>query len=204
MRQQAGEQHRHDRRQEHVLGQAAGEAAERQQQSAEQEHADVGREDGAEGDVRAEVRTVFEQVQHQHTRQPQDREERSRGEPLAEHDLDVAHRRRHQRLDRARAALFGKAPHGQDAGDQQHHVERAAGAVRRARELVRVPAVDGELKRDRGELEATDEIEQDRDDPAHRADGVRQQLLLERRVGAPHAAPSWLSSRRWSCPSVIA
>ena len=94
-----------------VFGQRRSEAADREVEHAEQEQHEIGAEVSAARACRRLMGDRLEEPEVNQRRQPEDQIEDQRAEKFREHDLPVAHRRGHERLDRAELKFLGEQPH---------------------------------------------------------------------------------------------
>src|SRR5213594_1307129 len=163
---QKEEAERDDRGDDLVRGEGRDEQPHRDQRAGVQQKPEVAAVD------RSPVRVAVEPEDHRVARrEPEDHDDdRHAGGELREHDLDLANGRREEQLERARLALLGDEPHGDD-GQHEHeehgHLEED---VQKRRDFVE--------EEDARERVAHDEQE-DRDDRVGDRRGEERPLLLE-------------------------
>ena len=100
-----------DRGDDLVLGQDRSEAADREIKHPEQEQHQIGAEISADRVRRRLMRDHLEDQEVEKRRNPEHEVKDERAEELREHDLPVAHRRGHERLDRAELKFLREEPH---------------------------------------------------------------------------------------------
>ncbi len=98
-----------------ILRQARNECAERQKSAAHQQQSQVA--DNQRPPVRRTQHENYDQIQHRYRQHAG--EQQHRRQPLAEDDLEIAHRRGQQQLYRSTAGFLGEQPHGDHRRQEQ-------------------------------------------------------------------------------------